>query len=41
MTTLIKEVDARTGLAGTNQMELLLFHVGTDGILGINVFKVR
>ncbi len=41
MSTLIKEVDARTGLAGTNQMELLLFHVGTDEILGINVFKVR
>src|SRR5581483_2355923 len=41
MTELIKEVDARTGLAGTNQMELLLFHIGTEEILGVNVFKVR
>jgi two-component system, chemotaxis family, chemotaxis protein CheV len=39
--SLIKEVDARTGLAGTNQMELLLFHVGTSEVFGINVFKVR
>ncbi|WP_447983428.1 chemotaxis protein [Nitrospira sp. Nam74] len=41
MSSLIKEVDARTGLAGTNQMELLLFHVGTREVFGINVFKVR
>jgi two-component system chemotaxis response regulator CheV len=41
MSSLIKEVDARTGLAGTNQMELLLFHVGTREVYGINVFKVR
>ena len=41
MSSLIKEVDARTGLAGTNQMELLLFHVGTSEVFGINVFKVR
>lgn len=41
MSSLIKEVDARTGLAGTNQMELLLFHVGTSEVFGVNVFKVR
>ena len=41
MSSLIKEVDARTGLAGTNQMELLLFHVGTSEVFGINVFNVR
>ena len=41
MSTLINEVDARTGLAGANQMELLLFHVGTGEVFGINVFKVR
>jgi two-component system, chemotaxis family, chemotaxis protein CheV len=41
MTALINEVDARTRLAGANQMELLLFHVGTDEVFGINVFKVR
>jgi two-component system chemotaxis response regulator CheV len=41
MSTLIKEVDARTRLAGANQMELLLFHIGTDEVFGINVFKVR
>ncbi|MGH7230373.1 MAG: chemotaxis protein [Nitrospiraceae bacterium] len=41
MSSLIKEVDARTGLAGANQMELLLFHVGTGEVFGINVFKVR
>ncbi len=39
--TLMGEVDARTGLAGANQMELLLFHVGTTEVFGINVFKVR
>ncbi len=41
MSTLINEVDARTRLAGANQMELLLFHVGTGEVFGINVFKVR
>jgi two-component system chemotaxis response regulator CheV len=41
MSTLIKEVDARTRLAGANQMELLLFGVGTGDVYGINVFKVR
>jgi len=37
----MKEVDARTNLAGANQMELLLFDVGTVETFGINVFKVR
>ncbi len=41
MSTLINEVDARTQSAGANQMELLLFHVGTPELFGINVFKVR
>ena len=41
MSTLINEIDARTRLAGANQMELLLFHLGTGEIFGINVFKVR
>lgn len=41
MSTFMKEVDARTKLAGANQMELLLFHVGTAEVFGINVFKVR
>ena len=41
MSTLIKEIDARTRLAGANQMELLLFHLGTSELFGINVFKVR
>ena len=41
MSSLMKEVDARTGLAGANTMELLLFHLGESEIYGINVFKVR
>jgi two-component system chemotaxis response regulator CheV len=41
MSTLIKEIDARTRLAGANQMELLMFHLGTGELFGINVFKVR
>lgn len=41
MSTLINEIDARTRLAGANQMELLLFHLGTQELFGINVFKVR
>jgi two-component system chemotaxis response regulator CheV len=41
MPTLINEIDARTRLAGANQMELLLFHLGTEELFGINVFKVR
>lgn len=41
MSTLIKEVDARTRLAGANRMELLLFSLGGEEVFGINVFKVR
>jgi two-component system chemotaxis response regulator CheV len=41
MSTLMKEVDARTRLAGANRLELLLFHLATDELYGINVFKVR
>ena len=35
------EIDQRTSLAGANKMELLMFHLGTDEIYGINVFKIR
>jgi len=35
------EIDQRTRLAGANQMELLMFHLGTEEIYGINVFKIR
>lgn len=38
---LLDAVDARTKLAGSNKMEILLFSLGTDEIFGINVFKVR
>jgi len=38
---LLDSVDARTKLAGSNKMELLLFSLGTHEIFGINVFKVR
>lgn len=38
---LLEAVDARTNLAGSNKMEILLFSLGTDEIFGINVFKVR
>jgi len=39
--TLLDTVDARTKLAGSNKMEILLFSLGTREIFGINVFKVR
>lgn len=39
--TLMESVDARTKLAGSNRMEILLFSLGTHEIFGINVFKVR
>jgi two-component system chemotaxis response regulator CheV len=35
------EIDQRTRLAGANKMELLMFHLNTDEIYGINVFKIR
>ncbi|MGC3965658.1 MAG: chemotaxis protein [Rhodocyclaceae bacterium] len=47
MSELLKNVNARTRLAGTNKLEILLFALGTDDrtgrreSFGINVFKVR
>jgi len=40
-TKLMDSIDARTKLAGSNKMELLLFSLGTHETFGINVFKVR
>lgn len=39
--SLFDTVDARTGLAGSNKMEILLFSLGTQETFGINVFKVK
>ena len=41
MSKWIAEIDQRTTLAGANKMELLMFHLGTEEIYGINVFKIR
>ncbi|MDA8383612.1 MAG: chemotaxis protein [Betaproteobacteria bacterium] len=47
MSDLLKKIDARTKLAGTNKLEILLFTLGVDArsgrkeVFGINVFKVR
>lgn len=47
MSDLLKNIDARTRLAGTNKLEILLFTLGVDErtgrreTFGINVFKVR
>ncbi|MEZ5626722.1 MAG: chemotaxis protein [Rhodocyclaceae bacterium] len=47
MSDLLKNIDARTRLAGTNKLEILLFSLGADPrtgrreTFGINVFKVR
>ena len=47
MSELLKNIDGRTRLAGTNKLEILLFTLGTDSrsgrceTYGINVFKVR
>ncbi len=47
MSELFKNIDARTRLAGTNKLEILLFSLGMDSrtgrreTFGINVFKVR
>ena len=47
MSDLLKNIDARTKLAGTNKLEILMFTLGTDTrsgrreTYGINVFKVR
>ncbi len=38
---LLDSIDARTKLAGSNKMEILLFSLGSSEIFGINVFKVR
>jgi len=40
-TNLLAAVDARTQLAGSNKMEILLFSLGTRETFGINVFKVK
>ena len=47
MSDLFNTIDARTRLAGTNKLEILLFTLGVDPhtgrreAFGINVFKVR
>jgi len=41
MSGIMKTVDQRTNLAGTNRMELLLFRLSGQQRYGINVFKVR
>ncbi|MBI5438097.1 MAG: chemotaxis protein CheV [Nitrosomonadales bacterium] len=47
MSELLKSIDARTKLAGTNKLEILMFSLGADNrtgreeTFGINVFKVR
>lgn len=47
MSDLLKNIDGRTRLAGTNKLEILLFSLGLDPrtgrreTYGINVFKVR
>lgn len=47
MSELLKNIDARTKLAGTNKLEILMFSLGLDvrtqreETFGINVFKVR
>ncbi|MEQ1532411.1 MAG: chemotaxis protein CheV [Sideroxydans sp.] len=47
MSDLLKSIDARTKLAGTNKLEILMFslgkdiHTGREETFGINVFKVR
>lgn len=38
---ILEDIDARTQLAGSNLMEILLFSLGTGELFGINVFKVR
>ena len=39
--SLLDRVDARSSLAGSNKMEILLFSLGTQETFGINVFKVK
>ncbi len=38
---LLASIDARTQLAGSNKMEILLFSLGTKECFGINVFKIK
>lgn len=38
---MLDQIDARTNLAGTNKMEILLFSLGNNEKFGINVFKVK
>lgn len=38
---LMDEIDAKTRLAGSNKLEILLFSLGGDEIFGINVFKIK
>ena len=38
---MLEAVDARTSLAGSNKMEILLFSIGSNEVFGINVFKVK
>lgn len=38
---LLDEIDAKTRLAGSNKLEILLFSLGTEEIFGINVFKIK
>ena len=39
--SILDAVDARTNLAGSNKMEILLFSIGSNETFGINVFKVK
>ena len=45
MSELLRNIDERTKLAGTNKLEILMFTLGVDSrsgrceIFGINVFK--
>lgn len=41
MSTLMKNVNQRTQLAGENRLELLLFRLQNNFLYGINVFKVK
>ena len=38
---MLSQIDARSSLAGSNKMEILLFNLGSDEKFGINVFKVK
>ncbi len=38
---MLEQIDARSNLAGSNKMEILLFSLGSDEKFGINVFKVK